>query len=157
MRALDSLPTWPSAHQRRSLCGQSTVTWSAAWRWLTACRKLWTIFTSMAAPTQTLLSQKTVGGQMCCAEYFCLMRVHLKRPTNHYYSQYYFIRVETALVSLLLLHSSLCIRQVFPLTLGSLNVPSWLCSVLINEQWHFVVRMSAQPPCVTSTWGTEPI
>lgn len=164
MQALGSLPTWHSAHQRQSLCGQSTVTWSAAWRWWTACRRLWSTFTSMAAPTLTLLSQKTVGGQMCSYYYFVVLFSLLKKYyiTAKLQSQKLTITIIntpsswskqhwSVLVSLLFLHSSSCIHQVLLLALSSLKAPSSLCSMAINEQWHFVVRMSAQPPCVTPT------
>lgn len=51
-------PTWLSARLRWSLWGQSTVTWSAALRWLTACRTQSTTSTNMAVPTLMSLSQR---------------------------------------------------------------------------------------------------
>uniref|UniRef100_A0AAQ4PJP8 Aldehyde dehydrogenase 18 family, member A1 n=1 Tax=Gasterosteus aculeatus aculeatus TaxID=481459 RepID=A0AAQ4PJP8_GASAC len=57
-QALGSPPTWRSARRRQSPCGPSTAIWSAALRWWTACRRLWTTFTSTAVPTRTSSSQK---------------------------------------------------------------------------------------------------
>lgn len=51
-------PTWLSARLRWSLWGQSTVTWSAALRWLTACRMQSTTSTNTAVPTLMSLSQR---------------------------------------------------------------------------------------------------
>lgn len=52
-RAPSLHPTWLSARLKWSLWRRSTVTWSAASRWWTACRMLSTTSTSTAAPTLT--------------------------------------------------------------------------------------------------------
>lgn len=56
------------------------MTWSAAWRWWTACRMQWIIFTSMAASTQMSSSQKTVGVPIC--QCCCFSRPLKQKVTN---------------------------------------------------------------------------
>lgn len=75
---------WPSVQMKSSLSGRSMGTWSAASRWWTACRMLWTTFTNMAAPTLMSSLQKMVSKMVLhkvsnvFMSFFCLRNILTK-------------------------------------------------------------------------------